>query len=637
VNGAETGTRPTTGGHGDQPTDEPPDGPGGGPARGASAGGALGGADPSAGERCAVRAARWAGLYLAFAVLALVAYAPALHGEFLSDDVGYVLSNPYIQDLSLENVWVILDPFGAAAAYTANYAPVHLLLHAVEWHWFGVDTFGYHVVNVLLHAAASLLLVPLFAGAGVPRAWALAGALLFLLHPANAEVVAWIFQLKTILCLLLGTAAVLLLPRHPLLATLCFALALGSKTSAVFALPAAAWFALLRQRQAHAAPARWAWLAAWAGLLALHAGPQLLAFERLGETAISTPEDVSTRIRTMAAIGARYLVMAATGTGLSAFHQPAPARSWLDPWWLAALLLAVPLVWRAGVALWRLRPEGGFWIWAAATYAPVSQLFPFLYPMADRYLYTVLPGLLGVALLAGGEAARSWSTGRPASLRRQAGQGGLAAVAVLALVFAVQSHARATVFRSNAALMLDSARAYPEGISGRLLAARRAAQRGDAAAAADALRGAAARGFDRFMDVPRDPGLRSVAGDPRVEAVVREMAGRWIELARARGYSTALELRVWAQAHGVRGEWEQAVALLERALAAGGALAPALRAELADARRHLRLQRLDGGAGARVRGPATRDAGPPAGQVEPPEGEAHAPDAQRGDHGARER
>ena len=45
--------------------------------------------------------------------------------------------------------------------------------------------------------------------------------------------------------------------------------------------------------------------------------------------------------------------------------------------------------------------EAGFWLLAAASFFPVSQIVPLPFPIADRYLYGILPGLLGGLLLAG--------------------------------------------------------------------------------------------------------------------------------------------------------------------------------------------------------------------------------------------
>ncbi len=528
---------------------------------------------------------RLAVLYAAFAALALATGGPALRGEFLSDDVGYLVANPYVQSLSLENLRLILDPWGEAAHFTANYAPVHLLASALTWAVFGASTFGHHLVSVLGHALASLLLVPLLLRAGLPLAVAVFGGLFFLLHPANVEASAWISQLKTILCLVLATGAVLLHPRRPLAAAALFALALLSKASAAFALPAAAYFAWRRSRLPEPEPARWGWLAAWGLALALYAAPQLLAFEHLGETQRPPDADPFETVRTAFAIGARYVALATTSYGAAAFHHPPPARSLLDPWWLAGLALSAGAAVRLVATALRRREEAGFWIWAAAAYVPVSQVFPFLYPMADRYLYVVLPGLIGAVCLAATAWAvprtAGWSAARKKTLR---GVYYVTACGIL-VIFAARSLERAAVFRSNTTLMLDSARRYPDGLSASLLGVRRAAVDGDAAAVAKALHRATELGYDSFFALDAEPALASVRSDPRVRAAVAEMAGRWIDLARQRGYSAPHELQLWARAHSLRDEWGDAAAVLEKALEHPGPLEADLRRALAEVRR----------------------------------------------------
>lgn len=545
--------------------------------RGSSSEGAEASASRLGGRRFAV-------LWAVFAVLSLAVYAPALRGAFVSDDHGYLLSNPYVAELSVSNLAAILDPFGPVAQHTANWAPVHILLHALEWQVFGTSVLGYHVVNVLLHALVSALLVPLFTGAGVPLAGAVAGGLFFLLHPANVEAVAWISQLKSVAALALAVGALLAHPRRPALGAVLFGLALLTKALAVFALPVALLLALARRRTgglASTQPQRLAWLAVWALLLALIALPELLQFGRSGERNLPLHPDFWVNARTLFAIGARYLAMAATSYGVSAFHQPPPALSALDPWWLAALVTGAAIAGRALTTLLRLRSEGAFWVWAAVAYAPVCQVFAFLYPMGDRYLYFVLPGLIGAALLAGDDVRRRLAdAGSERALQRV----GMVAAATALTVFAVRSAERAAVWRSETMLMLDAASHYPSGTSASLLRARSAAQNGDVEATVTALRTAAESGFDRFMDLDVDPGLAPVREDPRFRACVRDLAGHWIETVRARGDSNQIELRVLAQAHGVRGEWAEAVVALERALAQGGPATDAVRRDLVRAR-----------------------------------------------------
>ena len=102
---------------------------------------------------------------------------------------------------------------------------------------------GYHLVNILLHAASALLLVRIVRTLELPGAW-LAGAL-FALHPVHVESVAWLSQLKNTLSGFLFLASTLLYlrfdrSRSPRLyagALLLFLLGLSAKT-AIATLPA---------------------------------------------------------------------------------------------------------------------------------------------------------------------------------------------------------------------------------------------------------------------------------------------------------------------------------------------------------------------------------------------------------------
>jgi hypothetical protein len=530
--------------------------------------------DASAHQRPRRSRARLLALFLGFAAIDLLLLRDALHGPFLSDDLGYVVHNPYVAALSMENLRAIFDPWSPAQVYAVgNYSPVHLLLHALERSAFGDRVLGYHVVNVLVHALAAVLLVVWLRSARVPLPEALLGGLWFAVHPAHVEAVAWISQLKTTAALSLSLGALLTLRRHPGWSTGLFGAALLTKAAAAFALPtAAALVWVWGGREPELARRRWGWVAAWAGLLALYAIPEFAIFARVGEVEVAAFDDPAVHARTVAAVGARYLVMAATSHGVAAFQEPEPARSLLDPWWLLALPAGLLLGWRLVVTLRRRRVEAVFWVAAAASFVPVSQLFPFLNPVADRYLYFILPGLVGGVLCAWLE----WRPKVPVAGRRVLG--GLAVVALLC--FCVVSAGRARLWRSETLLLLDAAQHYPEGGTAAYLRARSAAGRGDVEAAMAELRRASDRGIDSFATLDGDPGLAPLRGHPEFDAFVRELAGRWIERAHRRGHDTPADLRMLALAHLRRDEFDEAVASYERAIAAGGPLEPGLRAEL---------------------------------------------------------
>ncbi len=528
-------------------------------------------------------------LFAGFAILSFAVYRPALDGEFVSDDMEYLVNNPFVNALTLENLAAIVDVRSTEKSFTGNYAPVDELLMALERHFFGDRVFPYHAVNVLFHALNSVLLVAWLRSSRLPSAGALLGGLVFALHPANVEAVAWMSQLKTDAALAFSLAALLTFRPAPLVGTLLFAVALLTKASALFALPTAAALVWARRGRPGGGARHWAWVAVWALLFGLYTIPEFSSFEHFGEIDVPPYPDAAVHVRSIAAFGSRYLVMAATSYGLSAFHQPEPAHSLLDPWWLAALPAAALLLWRIVVSLRRRSEEAAYWVAAAAAYAPISQIFPFVFPMGDRYLYFVLPGLIGGSLFLASEAgqrlAAASAAGRAVLPSTHAtSRAAIACSLALAAFFGVRSAERAGVWRNETRLFLDAERHYPDGGPANFLQARRAAQAGDVAGAIEALRGAEERGFANFMNLPNDPALAPIARTQAFYDFVRAMAGRWIERSRGWGHMNQAQYHLLAHAHMLRDEIPEAKTALEKAIAAGGPQEAVLRSELAQLR-----------------------------------------------------
>jgi tetratricopeptide (TPR) repeat protein len=244
--------------------------------------------------------------------------------------------------------------------------------------------------------------------------------------------------------------------------------------------------------------------------------------------------------------------------------------------------MAIAVAVRSVVVLRRRSPELAFWVWAVASFFPISQLFPFLYPMADRYLYFILPGLLGAALFVGRDGWQRVAdrVAAPTWMPRAAAAAGLA----LAVAFAAHSLERARIWSSPIRVLTDAASHYPNGRTARLVEARRAAQRGDPDAAIAALRRAWELGFNRYEQLQTDPSLASLRGDPRFQALVREIAAWWVTRFEAKQDPTQIELRTLAVAQLATGDRDSAIGSLERALAKGGPIDARLRDEIAQIR-----------------------------------------------------
>ena len=228
---------------------------------------------------------------------------------------------------------------------------------------------------------------------------------------------------------------------------------------------------------------------------------------------------------------------------------------------------------------------------ALAGLAPVSQVFPFVYPLADRYLYFILPGLIGAALCFWQDRAATLAP-RSASLASWAPRLGAALALLVAFVaWAPQVGARVEVWTHPDHLDEDAARHYPEGTAALYLEAVAAARALDGAGAVDALRRAEAlRPFSLVRPVHVDPKLRHVHHTPEWKAYLEEVARRRIGLAEQLGFDHHSWLRSNAAAHVVLGEYDEAIESLERAMREGGPKAE-INMELIDVRQQRRQAR----------------------------------------------
>jgi hypothetical protein len=277
--------------------------------------------------------------------------------------------------------------------------------------------------------------------------------------------------------------------------------------------------------------------------------------------------------------------MAATSYGVSAFHQPDPATSPGDPWVIGALAVLTLLGARSLWALIRRREEAAWWAWAAISFLPVSQITPFVYPIADRYLYFILPGLLGGTLLAARELLAPLAE-RPRA--RPLARAGEVAVLCLGMAFAWQSGERAALWTSERLLLADAVRHYPDGPSAHYAKAREAATWGNAAAAVDHLRRATARGQHSLEQLFADPGFAAIRSHPDFQQLARQLARRQIEeMARASRLTEPNRIKL-AQAHLTAGEPERAVEILEEILEERGDFEAVVRALLSQARAEAR-------------------------------------------------
>jgi tetratricopeptide (TPR) repeat protein len=468
----------------------------------------------------------------AAALLAVLAAVALAHGGALGhgfvhfDDDVYVYANPQVlAGLSLEGLrWA----FGLGEGQT-YFHPVTWLSLMADVTLLGGAPWGFHLVNLLLHAAAALLAFELLHRATGRPGPALAAALVWAVHPLTVEAVAWTTERKAVLSTVFGLAAALAWstaspPRSPArrIATAGLLLAGLLAKPALVTLPALlllgdAWLAWLAPRSdgvassgpaartdGAAPPRPWtralgvALVEAWPLLLAAAAVlvPALLSSARIPlESSVARP--LALRAGHALASLPTYLAAAAWPTGLSVYH-PYPAEVGAG-----ALALGAAVLVAGTAAAWALRRRWPLapaaWCWFLATLAPYLGLVQNgLWPgWAERFAY--LP-LLGLAALAAFGAAdllarlgAPWFAG-PALL----------ALALLALVPTTRLQVGA--WRDSVALFECATAAEPESPVLRLNLGVALLEAGHPAPAAHALE-AAVRLAPRFPNAQAALGL----------------------------------------------------------------------------------------------------------------------------------
>jgi protein O-mannosyl-transferase len=125
----------------------------------------------------------WALLLIGFV---FIAYAQVFRAGFIWDDESHLTQNP-----------CVVGPLGLKEIWTTTRAVYYPLVLTTFWalhKLFGLNPLPYHLLNVLFHAAAAILLWRILRVLQVRGAWL--GAALWALHPVMVQSVAWVTELK---------------------------------------------------------------------------------------------------------------------------------------------------------------------------------------------------------------------------------------------------------------------------------------------------------------------------------------------------------------------------------------------------------------------------------------------------------
>jgi tetratricopeptide (TPR) repeat protein len=409
--------------------------------------------------------------------VALVLACAAIYGRTLShgfldyDDPLAVTGNSMAQ--------AGLSWAGLLWAFTTDRAtymmPVTWLSHMTDCELYGLQPWGHHLTNILIHSVNSVLLFLVFARI-TRRLWPSAlVAALFAVHPLHVEAVAWIAERKGLLNMLFWTAALGAYAWHRkrpglaryLLVSFLFVLGLMSKPMMVtlpFALLLLDFWPLDQIDRAESLGV----MARKTARLAVGKLPLLLLtvpFSVLAFTRTMQDEHVDAyhwvsladRCANAVIVYALYPIQTVWPSGLAAYY-PYPTAY---PAWRVAgagvILVAVTLFSLRHALRHPYLIVG--WLWYLGTLVPVIGLVgPGNFSRADRYTYIPLIGIFIMIAWGGADLVAVWRLPKRAVALATGG-----ALAILAVCSAVQVgywRDTETLFRRALAVGQESVFAY---------------------------------------------------------------------------------------------------------------------------------------------------------------------------------
>jgi len=344
--------------------------------------------------------------FLLLTILTLALYAGDLHlGFFKIDDQQYVVNNPWIRGVTIENLRHILT-----TPYFVNYSPLHLLSYMLDYALAGLNAFAFHLSsNMWAGLVAGFVFLAALALTGRQTVAIAAGAL-FVLHPAHVEAIAWISSRKDLV-------------------------------AAAFALPSL--LAYLRYRQGGSAAIKWysasvlLFLLGVAGKLSVATFPAVFLAHDLFIERRPLKRSLLDKVPFLVAAGVIALVVASaqpstgvhpspdgflaalvqnlwllTGFGTYVIYRtPFGSTSLLLQFISVAILIAIFV---APLLIGRRAPIATVLIyWILFTLIP-SQVLSFAYPVADRYLF--FPSVAATVLIAWGVMTVGERLGRQGSI-----------------------------------------------------------------------------------------------------------------------------------------------------------------------------------------------------------------------------
>jgi hypothetical protein len=340
--------------------------------------------------------------------LTVIAYWPIFSADFMYDD------RFFVQDNSGFREWRNLPDFFARPSHSLAsikwegiWRPLRTVSFLIDYKIYGLKPVGFHLTSLLWHLLNVFLLFSLLNRMFKNEKISLFACLIFALHPAQTEAVAWVSSRGDLMFLSFGLASFIfyLSYRESLkywalgLSCLSFILALMSKETAIV-FPALFFlhqYIFAGQNDLRKLLRQWKPFSAYLSLMILY-----LVLRRLALGVVSQcpywGNSFWTTLFTMFRAALDYVRLLFLPLWLRVDYVYSLSTDFLDWRVLGSLIILATLT----ALAFRDIKRNGFlafgWFWFAAGLLPVSNIIPITALLAERFLY--LP-LIGFAIWAG--------------------------------------------------------------------------------------------------------------------------------------------------------------------------------------------------------------------------------------------
>ncbi|MDP2653617.1 MAG: tetratricopeptide repeat protein [Candidatus Omnitrophota bacterium] len=400
-----------------------------------------------------------------FLTIGLAIYGHVLHGEFVSDDYQAIVDNKAVQNGDLWGIWL-----------TFNTRFLTGLTFWLNARWGQMDTYGFHLVNILLHVVNAFLVhafvtatfqTPAMRREGlaesVSRPVAFFAALIFLCHPVQTEAAAFITQRTSLLATFFYLATCLLYIRGRASGRgMFFFVSWGTMLWGVFSkeLTLTLPFVLLLYEFYFFGFQGLGWKRSarifFPYFLLLALVPAVLWLDNDPSSVLELKSQMSTGgfrwqyVLTEANVWRTYLRLVILPVNLNHDYDYPVAKTLWDPGTMFSLaLLAVIAVWAAAqFSRRRLVSFGIFWFFLTVTVETLVVCFVHRQMLYEHWLYLPMAGAAVVLSFLAMELPRSPKAGK-------------LVLTALVVVFSMMSYQRNLVWREEVAFWQDAVQKSP--------------------------------------------------------------------------------------------------------------------------------------------------------------------------------